>query len=199
MSKSNKIYFLKDYITNKNILVGDYTYFYSFKGEAGVKAFQNQNVLYHFPDLFNDYLKIGNYCAIAEDVKIIMNGGNHHLNSPSTFPFEMFNEFEIKQKDFHKHTSKGDTIIGHDVWIGYGATILPGVTVGNGAIIAAQAVVTKSVPPYAIVGGNPAKIIRMRFTPKKIQHLENLQWWNQPLEEVKKLLPFLRTDWEKEF
>ncbi|ARU91272.1 acetyltransferase [Spiroplasma clarkii] len=146
MPKSNKIKFLKDYITNKNIFVGEYTYFYSFQGEQALKEFQNRNVLYHFPELWHDKLTIGNFCAIADEVKILMNGANHRLNSLSTYPFEMFCEFELDPKTVPPVSSRGDTSIGHDVWIGYGATIMPGVTIGNGAIIGAQAVVSQDVP-----------------------------------------------------
>ncbi|QHX36295.1 CatB-related O-acetyltransferase [Spiroplasma sp. BIUS-1] len=188
MSKSSKIYFLKDYITNEGIEVGDYTYFYSFKNEQGIKEFQNRNVLYHFPKIHNDKLIIGKFCAIADEVKFLMNGANHRMDSISSFPFEMFNEFGVDSKKIRSAKVKGDTVVGNDVWIGYGATILPGVKIGNGSIIGAKAVVTKDVEPYSIVGGNPAKVIRMRFDKNKIKELEDLQWWNESIESIRNMI-----------
>ncbi|ALD65955.1 CatB-related O-acetyltransferase [Spiroplasma cantharicola] len=188
MSKSSKIYLLKDYITNTAIEVGEYSYFYSFQNEKGAREFQNRNILYHFPNVHKDKLIIGNFCAIAEDVKFLMNGANHRIDSISTYPFEMFKEFEFNEKTAKPFKSKGDTVIGHDVWIGYGATIMPGVKIGNGSIIAAKAVVTKDVEPYSIVAGNPAKVKRMRFEKNKIKELEDLQWWNESIESIKTML-----------
>ncbi|AUM62296.1 CatB-related O-acetyltransferase [Spiroplasma monobiae] len=184
MSKSSKIYFLKDYITNEGIEVGEYTYFYSFKNEQGLKEFQNRNVLYHFPKIYNDKLIIGKFCAIADDVKFLMNGSNHNMDGISTFPFAMFDEFGANHESLTKVNSKGDTTVGNDVWIGYGATIMPGIKIGNGAIIAAKSVVTKNVEPYSIVGGNPAKLIRMRFDKNKINELEDLKWWDESIESI---------------
>ncbi|AGR41748.1 CatB-related O-acetyltransferase [Spiroplasma diminutum] len=188
MSKSSKIYLLKDYITNEGIEVGEYTYFYSFKNEQGVIEFQNRNVLYHFPKIHNDKLIIGKFCAIAENVKFLMNGANHNMDSFSTFPFAMFSEFKVDKKTLIPEKIKGDTIIENDVWIGYGATIMPGIKIGNGAIIAAKSVITKDVEPYSIVGGNPAKLIRMRFEEEKIKELQKLKWWDKTLEEIENII-----------
>ncbi|WP_339020970.1 CatB-related O-acetyltransferase [Spiroplasma endosymbiont of Atherix ibis] len=188
MSKSSKIYLLKNFITNEGIEIGNYTYFYSFKNEQGVKEFQNRNVLYHYPKIHNDKLIIGKFCAIADEVKILMNGANHRINSISTFPFAMFEEFRINKKTLLPSKLKGYTIIGNDVWIGYGATIMPGLKIGNGSIIAAKAVVTKDVKPYSIVGGNPAKLIRMRFDKNKIKELEDLKWWDESIESICNIL-----------
>ncbi|QEH61257.1 virginiamycin A acetyltransferase [Spiroplasma chinense] len=198
MSKSNKVKYLKPYITNTGIEVGDYSYFYSFNGEQALKEFQNRNVLYHFPEMTGDKLVIGKFCAIADEVKILMSGANHRLHSYSTYPFDIFNEFETPKELTKNIKSKGDTIIGHDVWIGYGATILPGVKIGNGSIIGAKAVVTKDIEPYSVVGGNPAKVIRKRFDDQTIAKLEALQWWDKPIEEIKSLLPELLKNREGE-
>ncbi|ASP28138.1 acetyltransferase [Spiroplasma corruscae] len=187
MGKSNKLFFLKDYISNKNIQVGTYSYLYTFKGEKGAQEFQNFNVLYHFPDIYNDWLRIGNYCAIADDVKFLMNGANHRIETLSTFPFELFKEFEHKISIKNNKEYK-DTIVGHDVWIGNNVMVLPGIEIGNGSIIGAGSVVTKDVKPYSIVAGNPAKFIRMRIDDEKINYLENLKWWDKPINEIKELI-----------
>ncbi|AHI52386.1 CatB-related O-acetyltransferase [Spiroplasma culicicola] len=191
MAKSNKVLLLKNYITNKNIKVGNYSYFYGFEGEQSLKEFQNRNVLYHFPEIHDDWLIIGNYCAIAADTKIIMNGANHRINSISTYPFEIFNEFNVQKDKIPAPVNKGNTVIGNDVWIGYGSIIMPGVTIGNGSIIAAGSVIVKDVEPYTIVGGNPAKLIRKRFCKSTIDKIEETKWWDQDIEEVKKLIPWL--------
>jgi virginiamycin A acetyltransferase len=139
-------------------------------------------VLYHF-DFIGDRLIIGKFCAIASDVKFIMNGGNHRTDWFTNYPFPIFGQgWEVAMPDQWPH--KGDTVIGNDVWIGYGATLMPGVQVGDGAIIAAQAVVTKSVPPYAVVGGNPAQIIRYRFDEATIEALLEIQWWHWEIEQI---------------
>jgi virginiamycin A acetyltransferase len=133
-------------------------------------------------------LEIGRFCSIADNVTIML-GGNHRVDWITTFPFSvLFDEF--KNIPGHPH-SKGDVIIGNDVWIGQGALILSGVTVGDGSVIAAHAVVTKSVPPYAIVGGNPAKLIRFRFLPDQIEHLLEIAWWNWDINEIKRSMPML--------
>jgi virginiamycin A acetyltransferase len=140
-------------------------------------------------------LEIGNFCSIAANVTIML-GGNHRTDWITTFPFSVLLD-EFKAIPGHPQ-SKGDVIIGNDVWIGQGALILSGVTVGDGAVIAANAVVTKSVPPYAIVGGNPAKLIRFRFLPDQIEHLLKIEWWNWDINEIKKNMPmFLNHDIEE--
>ncbi|QGS51485.1 CatB-related O-acetyltransferase [Spiroplasma tabanidicola] len=192
MAKSNKINFLKPYITNEGIEVGDYTYFYSFNGEQGLKEFQNKNVLYHFYKISNNKLIIGKFCAIADEVKFIMSGANHRINSLSTFPFEMFDEFNDEHDLICANpVFKGDTVVGNDVWIGYGATILPGIKIGNGAIIGAKTVVSKDVDPYTVVAGNPCKVIKTRFDNETIKKLQDLKWWDKSEKEIKKLIPLL--------
>jgi len=172
--------FLKNVITRENIIVGDYTY---YDDPEGVERFES-NVLYHFP-FIGDRLIIGRFCAIAKDVKFIMNGANHKLSGFSTYPFHIFgNGWERVAPKDGDLSCKGDTVIGDDVWIGYNATIMPGVHVGSGAVIATQSVVTKDVPPYSVVGGNPATIIRYRFDQPTIDRLLALKWWDWPAEKI---------------
>jgi len=164
--------YLKNFITRPNILVGDFTY---YDDPRGPESFES-NVLYHF-DFNGDRLVIGRYCSIAAEVRFIMNGGNHPTSWLSTYPFPVFGEgWESAMPA--TWPNRGDTVIGNDVWIGYGATIMPGIRIGNGAIIATAAVVTKDVPAYAIVGGNPGTILRYRFDEATIGRLLALQWWN---------------------
>ena len=173
-----RLAYLKNIVTNPNIVVGDYTYYDDFDTP---KNFE-RNVLYHF-DFIGDKLIIGKFCSIASDVKFIMNGGNHRTDWFTNYPFPVFGHgWESAMPD--QWPNKGDTVIGNDVWIGYGATLMPGVQVGDGAIIASQAVVTKSVAPYAIVGGNPAQEIRKRFDEDTIAALLAIQWWNWDIEKI---------------
>lgn len=176
---TERLCFLKNIINDPNIIVGDYTY---YDDPENVYNFL-KNVLYHF-DFIGDKLIIGKFCQIATNVRFIMNGGNHALIGFSTFPFSAFGgEWSTVPLT---PAFKGDTIIGNDVWIGNSATIMPGIHVGDGAIIASNAVVTKNVEPYSIVGGNPAKLIRYRFDEKTIQALIKLQWWNWDFEKITK-------------
>lgn len=173
-----KLVYLKEMIKNPNIIVGDYTYYDDLENPENFE----RNVLYHF-DFIGDKLIIGKFCSIASGVKFIMNGGNHHTNLLTNYPFSIFGKgWEVATPDSWPH--KGDTCIGNDVWIGYGATILPGVQIGDGAIIGAQAVVTRNVEPYTIVGGNPAEVIRKRFDESTIAELLKIQWWNWEIEKI---------------
>ncbi|MCH8495545.1 MAG: Vat family streptogramin A O-acetyltransferase [Balneolales bacterium] len=166
--------YLKNFITSENIIVGDYTY---YDDPEGPDRFES-NVLYHFP-FIGDKLIIGKFCAIAKGVTFIMNGANHKISGFSTYPFQIFgNGWEKVMPKEDELPFKGDTEIGHDVWIGYDATIMPGVKIGSGAIIASKSVVTKDVPPYSIVGGNPAKIIKSRFDEHTISQLLDIAWWD---------------------
>jgi acetyltransferase-like isoleucine patch superfamily enzyme len=129
-------------------------------------------------------LKIGNFSSIAENVNILL-GGNHPIEWISSFPFGVvFDEFQ-EQCDNYPKLSKGDVIIGNDVWIGINSTILSGIQVGDGAIIAAGSVVTKNVEPYAIVGGNPAKLIRKRFSDEQITKLLAIKWWDWEIDKIR--------------
>jgi virginiamycin A acetyltransferase len=180
MEHHKKLVFLKNIITRHNIIVGDYTYYDDHENPAN---FEN-NILYHF-DFIGDKLIIGKFCAIASDVKFMMNGANHEIDPVSTYPFAiMGNGWEKINTVEKKYPYKGDTVIGNDVWIGYDALIMPGVKIGNGAVIASRAVVTKDVPDYAIVGGNPATIIRKRFDDETIGRLLKIAWWEWSAEKI---------------
>lgn len=189
MKDIRSLCFLKNIVVNPNIEVGDYTYYDDNNDPLGFE----KNVLYHF-DFIGDKLKIGRFCAIASSVKFIMNGGNHNTNSFTTFPFGAFGgEWEAGLKNL-SGGFKGDTVIGNDVWIGYNATIMPGIQIGDGAIIATNAVVTKDVPSYSIVGGNPAKLIRYRFDEETIDILNTLKWWNWDVEKITDYIPILTSN-----
>jgi virginiamycin A acetyltransferase len=172
--------FLKNIITRPNIIVGDYTY---YDDENDPYNFE-KNVKYHYENL-GDKLIIGRFCQIAQGVEFLMNGMFHNLSYLTTYPFSLFDE-SIGEK-YPKSVNfpmKGDTIVGNDVWVGYKVTIMPGVQIGDGAIIGTAALVTKNVPAYAIVGGNPARIIRMRFDDKTIEKLLKIQWWNWDIDKI---------------
>lgn len=171
--------FLKNAITNPQIIVGDYTY---YDDPDGVENFE-KNVLYLF-DFIGDKLIIGKFCQIATDVKFIMNGAIHDMSGISTYPFKIFGENNDWGNAHMNEILKGDTVIGNDVWFGNSATIMPGVKIGDGAIIGTGSVVTKDVPAYTIVAGNPAREIRKRFDKEKINILVNLKWWNWSIEKI---------------
>ncbi len=175
--------YLKNVITDLNIEVGDYTIYNDFVNDP--RDFEKNNVLYHYP-IKCDKLIIGKFCSIACGAKFLFNSANHTLTSLSTYTFPLFfEEWELEKKNVAKAwDNKGNIIIGNDVWIGYDAIILSGVTIGDGAIIGSRAVVTKDVPPYTIVGGVPAKAIRKRFDEKTIKSLLNLKWWDLPEERI---------------
>ncbi|EGK6915269.1 Vat family streptogramin A O-acetyltransferase [Salmonella enterica subsp. enterica serovar Enteritidis] len=179
-----QVCFIKNTVTNPNIIVGDFTYYDDPEDSENFE----RNVLYHFP-FIGDRLVIGKFCAIAKGVQFIMNGANHKLSGFSTFPFYIFgNGWEKAMPKPEDLPYKGDTIIGNDVWIGYKALIMPGVKIGNGAIISSQAVVTTDVPAYTIVGGNPAKVIKSRFPDEIVIELEKLAWWDWSVEKITKHL-----------
>lgn len=175
--------YLKNVITNPNIIVGDYTIYNDFVHDPVM--FEQNNVLYHYP-INKDKLIIGKFCSIACGVRFLFNSANHTLSSLSTYTFPLFyEEWDLKQQDVvNSWGNKGDIIIGNDVWIGYEAVILSGVTVGDGAIIGTRAVVTKDVPPYTIVGGVPAKPIKKRFSEDTIVSLLKIKWWDWPKEKI---------------
>ena len=175
----NRLCFLKNLVKNPNIIVGDYTYYDDFEDVANFE----KNVKYHF-DFINDKLIIGKFCMIASDVKFIMNGANHLSNTISAYPFAVFGNGWENAMDGKSYPNKGDITIGNDVWIGYNASIMAGVTIGDGAIIATNATVVKDVAPYSIVGGNPAIEIKKRFSDEKIKQLLELQWWNWDIDKI---------------
>ena len=175
-----QVCFIRNTVRNPNIIVGDYTY---YDDPDDSENFE-RNVLYHYP-FIGDRLVIGKFCAIARGTKFIMNGANHKLSGISTYPFQIFGGgWEKVMPKTGDLPFKGDTIIGNDVWIGYGALIMPGVSIGNGAIVSSRAVVVSDVPPYAVVGGNPAKIIKRRFEPEVVALLNEIAWWDWPIGKV---------------
>lgn len=179
--------YLKNVITNPNIIVGAYTMYNDFVQDP--TQFEQNNVLYHYP-INQDKLMIGKFCSIACGAKFLFTSANHTLSSLSTYPFPLFfEEWGLKKENVtDAWDNKGDIVIGNDVWIGYEAVILSGVTIGDGAIIGTRAVVTKDVPPYTIVGGIPAKPIRKRFSDETISALLALQWWDWPKEKIERNL-----------
>jgi len=192
--ESNKIYprtgdtqtvYLKSVITRPNIEVGDFTIYNDFVNDP--REFEKNNVLYHYP-INHDRLIIGKFCSIACGAKFIFNCANHTLKSLSTYTFPLFfEEWDLPKSEVATAwDNKGDIVIGNDVWIGYDAVILSGVTIGDGAIIGTRAVVTKDVPPYTIVGGIPAKTIRKRFSDDTITALLQINWWDWPEEKIKR-------------
>ena len=180
-SQGHTTVYLKNVITDPTIDVGEYTTYDDFENDP--RDFQRNNVLYHYPECNHDKLKIGRFCSIACGAKFIFNSANHALGSLSTYPFPIFFEEWGLSTAWDNH---GDIIVGNDVWIGYGAVIMSGVTIGDGAIIGTRALVTKDVAPYTIVGGVPAKPIRKRFDEKTIEKLQFIQWWNWDEEKIKK-------------
>lgn len=202
MAIANKLYprsndtqtiYLKNVITRPNINVGDYTIYNDFINDP--RKFEENNVLYHYP-INNDKLIIKKFCSIACNVKFLFNSANHTINSLSTYPFPLFyEEWNLDRKDVvQSWDNKGDIIIGNDVWIGYEAIILAGVTIGDGAIIGARAVVTKDVLPYTVVAGVPAKPIKKRFDDKTISKLLDIQWWNWSDEKIAKNIKAIQSN-----
>lgn len=181
--------FIKNVVTAPNIFVGDYTYYDDANDPT---AFERNNVLFNWPE-FGDKLVIGKFCAIASGTKFIMGPANHRTSSVSTYPFAVFGGAWAENIPPHlaQLPRKGDIVIGNDVWIGRESVIMPGVTIGDGAIVAAYSVVTKDVAPYTIVGGNPAKFIRTRFDEELTGLLLRLRWWDFPPERLAEFLPVL--------
>ncbi len=175
----NKLCFLKNIVTNPNIIVGDYTYYDDFED---VRNFE-KNVKYHF-DFVGDKLIIGKFCTIASGAQFIMNGGNHLTHAISSYPFSIFGGDWANAMQGKSYPNKGNVIVGNDVWIGYNATILAGVRIGDGAIIAANATVVKDVEPYSIVGGNPARLIKKRFSDETISKLLEIKWWDWDIKRI---------------
>ena len=168
-----RVVFLKPLITSPNIEVGDYTY---YDDPDDALSFETKAVLYAFGP---ERLVIGRYCAIASGVRFLMPGANHADSGPSTFPFGVFGSpWEDTMDLVTGAKSRGDTVVGHDVWLGYQALVMPGVTIGPGAVVAAASVVTRDVPPYAVVAGNPARVIRMRYDEQDVQRLLRVAWWD---------------------
>ena len=184
--------YLKNVIDNPNIQIGEYTIYNDFNNDP--RDFQKKNVLYHYP-INNDKLIVGRFCSIACGVKFIFTSANHAQKSLSTYTFALFyEEWSLDKKDITAAwDNKGDITIGNDVWIGYEAIIMSGVTIGDGAIIGTRALVTKDVPPYTVVGGTPAKTIKKRFSNEISAELLLLRWWEWPLEKISFGLPYIQS------
>ena len=184
--------YLKNVITRPGIAVGDFTMYNDMLNDP--RDFEKNNVLYHYP-VNHDRLIIGKFCSIACGAKFLFNSANHAQRSLSTYPFPIFfEEWGLEAAEVASAwDNRGDIVIGNDVWIGYEAVIMAGVTVGDGAIIGTRAVVTKDVPPYTIVGGIPARPMRRRFSEETIAGLLRLQWWDWPAERIRKKLRAIRS------
>ncbi len=185
-----QVVFLNAVVTRSNIAVGDYSY---YDDPDGAEHFQDRNVLYHY-DFTGDRLVIGRFVAIAKGVQFIMNGANHQLDGFSTYPFSIFGNGWEKGMDpeIFIRQSRGDTTVGNDVWIGRDARILPGVTIGDGAIIGAYAIVASDVPDYAVVVGNPARVVKKRFDDQTIAALEAIAWWHWDAQKITRNLSAIR-------
>lgn len=201
MPVSEKIYprtqdaqtvYLKNVITDPRIKIGEYTMYNDFVNDP--RDFEKNNVLYHYP-INDDKLKIGKYCSIACGAKFLFTSANHTLSSLSTYPFPIFfEEWELDAANVaDAWDNRGDIVLGNDVWIGFEAVILSGVTIGDGAVVGARTVVTKDVPPYTIVGGVPAKLIRKRFSDDVIAKLSEIRWWDRPEDWIKNNLGAIQT------
>ena len=185
----DKEIYVKPTISNPNIIVGDFTYIADSEFESHVTNFYPWS---------RDKLIIGKFCQIAAGVEFMMNDANHQMSAVSTFPFYTLEGWDMKAPDASDMPFKGDTVIGNDVWIGQNAVILPGVHIGDGAIIGANSVVGHDVPPYTIVAGNPARVLRKRFDDELIDLLERFRWWDRPVDEINALIPLLTSsDLEK--
>ena len=174
--------YVKPTIRNPNIVVGDFTYIADSEFES--------HVTHHY-EWLGDKLIIGKFCQIAAGVEFVMNGANHQMNAVTTYPFFTLEGWEMKPSAKEELPFKGDTVIGNDVWIGQNAVILPGVHIGDGAIIGANSVVGSDVAPYTIVVGNPAKVLRKRFDDELIDLLLRFKWWDRSIEEINSLIPLL--------
>lgn len=181
--------FIRNVVKAPNISVGEYTYYDS---EDHPELFEQTNVLFNYP-FFGDKLIIGKFCQIAHGTTFIMGAANHRLGSATTYPFNVMGGVwrEISTPHIEELPHKGDTVIGNDVWLGRNCTILPGVKIGNGAIVAACSVVTKDIAPYTVVGGNPARFLKKRFDDGTAALLEELRWWDLPPEELTEIIPVL--------
>lgn len=186
---TDTVTYIKPTVKNPNIIVGEFSYY------SG-KDFESR-VTHHY-EWNGDRLIIGKFCQIAAGVEFVMNGANHQMNAASTCPFYILEGWEQEAPPASEMPLKGDTVVGNDVWIGQNAVILPGVHIGDGAIIGLNSVVGSDVPPYTVVVGNPAKIIRKRFDDELIDVMEKLRWWDLPVEEINALIPVLScSDHEK--
>jgi virginiamycin A acetyltransferase len=174
-----RLVLLRPLVTSPLIEVGEFSY---YDDPDDATSFETRNVLYHYGP---EKLVIGRFCALGTGVRFLMNGANHRMDGPSTFPFPSMGGSWADHFDLLTGLpNRGDTVVGHDVWFGYGATVLPGVRIGNGAIVGAGSVVTGDVPDYGIVGGNPARQLRTRYDARDVARLLDVAWWDWPLEHI---------------
>lgn len=191
MKAAPRVGFLKPLVKAENVEIGEYTYYDDPDGPE--HFYEKKCVLYHYP-FVGDWLRIGRFCALARGVRFIMNGANHAMGGFSTYPFNIFGagwEQGFDPADWAKE-NRGDTIVEHDVWIGADATVMPGVRIGSGAIVATASVVVSDVTPYTVVGGNPAQLIKRRFDEATVKRLLEIAWWNWPPEKITRNLDALR-------
>lgn len=175
----DRVVFLQPLVRHPSVEVGEYTY---YDHPERAEQFETDAVLYAFGP---ERLVIGRFCAIAAGVRFLMGGANHADLGPSTYPFGIFGPPWDHTMDLVMSApSRGDTVVGHDVWFGYEAIVLPGVSIGDGAVIAAASVVSADVPPYAIVAGNPARVVRRRYEDADVERLLRAAWWDWPIEAV---------------
>jgi virginiamycin A acetyltransferase len=185
----NDSVYLSNVVTDPDIQVGEHTYYNDFIRDP--RDFQKNNVLYHHPEVYHDKIVIGKYCSIACGTKFLCTIAHHSKRSLAYYPFPLAGEhWDLTMEDLD-WVDKGPTIVGNDVWFGYDCVIMPGVHIGDGAAIGTRAVVTKDVPPYTVVAGNPARVIKKRFDDKTAGALMELKWWDLPEDELRDLLPDL--------
>ncbi|MET8702780.1 CatB-related O-acetyltransferase [Kitasatospora sp. NPDC058032] len=179
MPEQPRVVLLRPLVTSPLIEVGEFTY---YDDPDDPTAFETRNVLYHYGP---ERLVIGGYCALGTGVRFIMNGANHRTDGPSTFPFPiMGGEWAAHFDLLTDLPNRGDTVVGSDVWLGNGVTVMPGVRIGHGAVVATGSVVTADVPAYAVAGGNPARVIRHRYDEDDIARLLAVSWWNWPTDHI---------------
>ncbi|MFJ8432393.1 CatB-related O-acetyltransferase [Kitasatospora sp. NPDC094019] len=179
MPEQPRVVLLRPLVKSPLIEVGEFTY---YDDPDDPTAFESRNVLYHYGP---ERLVIGRYCALGTGVRFIMNGANHRTDGPSTFPFPIMGGSWADSFDLLTDLpNRGDTVVGSDVWFGNGVTVMPGVRIGHGAIVATGSVVTADVPDYAVIGGNPARVIRSRYSEDEIARLLAVAWWDWPTEHI---------------
>ena len=174
--------YVKPTVKSSNVEVGDFTYFSDVFFERHIT---------HKYEYYPDKLIIGKFCQIASGVNFVMSGANHQMNAVTTFPFYIMEGWDQSVPPLSEMPLKGNTVVGNDVWIGQNVTIMPGVKIGDGAIIGMNSLVASDVPPYTIVAGNPARIIRQRFDNELIDLLLRFKWWDKEIEEINELIPIL--------
>ncbi len=181
--------FIKNVVHAPNIEIGDYTY---YDDDTDPTGFERRNVLFNYPE-FGDRLVIGKFCAIAQGTTFIMGPANHRIGSATTYPFNVFGGAwrAVTPEHMSQLPRKGDTVVGSDVWLGRECVVMPGVKIGDGAIVAAYSVVTRDVEPYTLVGGNPARFIKNRFDAELTELLLRFRWWDFPGDELVRWLPVL--------